>query len=59
MRFLVWGVTPLGGVVGGAMGEWLGLRPAIAVGVAGSALSFLWVLFSPLPALHRPPTRIE
>lgn len=55
MRFLVWGTIPLGGLVGGFLGQELGLRQAIAVGAVGSLLSGLWVVWSPLPALRRIP----
>lgn len=55
MRFLVWGTMPLGGLVGGALGEVLGLRPAIAIAAAGGAFAFLWVLFSPVRSLRSIP----
>ena len=56
MRFLVWGTMPLGGLAGGLLGEALGLRAAIGVGAAGSALAFLWIWLSPLRSLSRIPT---
>jgi len=55
MRFVVWGTIPLGGLAGGVLGQFLGLRPAIAIGAAGSLLAFLWVLRSPVRALSRIP----
>ena len=55
MRFLVWGTMPLGGLLGGFLGQELGLRQAIGVGAAGMLLSGLCVLRSPLPALRRIP----
>ena len=55
MRFLVWGTMPLGGLAGGILGEALGLRPAIAVSVAGGLLAFLWVALSPVRALRAIP----
>ena len=48
MRFLVWGTLPLGGVLGGALGSWLGDRNAIWVAVTGEALTPIWLLMSPL-----------
>lgn len=55
MRFLVWGTMPLGGLVGGVLGEALGLRTAIAISAAGGALAFLWVTLSPVRALKAIP----
>jgi len=50
-HFLVTGMLPLGALAGGALGQALGLRPAIALAACGSALASLWVIFSPLPKL--------
>lgn len=47
-RFVVWGVIPLGGLVGGALGSTIGLRPALWVGAIGCALAFLPLLRSPI-----------
>jgi len=55
MRFLVGGTVPLGGLAGGALGELLGLRPAMIVAAVGGLLAFLWVLASPVRALQRMP----
>lgn len=49
-RFLTWGVMPVGALVGGLLGEWTSPRVAVLIGALGCALSFLWLLFSPLPA---------
>lgn len=59
MRFLVWGTMPLGGLLGGGLGEALGLRPAILVSAAGGALAFLWVLLSPVRALASIPVHAD
>jgi len=55
IRFLVWGTMPLGALLGGALGTWLGLRPAIWVGACGAALSFLPILFSPVRSIESMP----
>ncbi|MFI7703460.1 MFS transporter [Nonomuraea sp. NPDC049480] len=47
MRFLMWGATPLGGLAGGALGEWLGGYAVFAAGVAGLGLSYLAVVLAP------------
>ncbi len=48
VRFLVWGTLPLGGIVGGALGTWIGLRPTVLVCALGMWSAALWVVFSPL-----------
>ena len=55
MRFIVWGTIPLGGLVGGALGTWVGLRETLVVGAIGASLSFLWILFSPQRHLREMP----
>ena len=55
MRFVVWGTMPLGGLAGGALGQELGLRPALLIGVLGSLVAFLWVFLSPVRRLERIP----
>jgi MFS family permease len=56
-RFLTYGVVPLGALLGGALGELLGLRGAVAVGAVGSLLAVPWTLLPPLPRLGRMPVR--
>lgn len=52
VRFLVWGTMPLGGLLGGLLGEWLGVRGALWVGMIGQALAVVWVLASPLRTMR-------
>ena len=47
-RFLVMGTTTLGSLVGGVLGELIGLRPALAVATAGLLLAILWLLPTPI-----------
>ncbi|MBF8188774.1 MFS transporter, partial [Nonomuraea sp. K274] len=47
MRFLMWGAMPLGGLAGGALGEWLGGYAVFAAGIAGLGLSYLAVVTAP------------
>lgn len=51
-RFVVWGVIPFGGLIGGALGAALGLREAMLIGAVGTAISFLPLLSSPLRSLR-------
>jgi MFS family permease len=48
VRFLVWGTIPLGGLVGGVLGGWVGVHAALWIAMAGQVLAVTWVLFSPL-----------
>jgi MFS family permease len=59
MRFIVWGVIPLGSLVGGALASAISLRAAIWVGAAGMTLAFLPVLLSPVRSLRRVPEPTE
>jgi MFS family permease len=52
MRWIVWGTLPLGGLIGGALGSVIGIRPTLWVGVVGSWSAALWVLFSPLRTMR-------
>ncbi len=58
-RFLVWGVIPLGTLVGGALASVIGLRPTLFVGAIGIAFAVLPIVFSPLRSLgpHQSPAR--
>jgi MFS family permease len=59
MRFVVWGTIPIGGLIGGALGTWIGLRETLVVGALGSGASFLWILLSPQRHLREMPEPIE
>lgn len=48
MRTIVWGVIPFGALVGGMLGNLIGLYATIVIAALGLTLSFLWVLFSPV-----------
>ncbi len=52
MRFLVWGTMPLGALLGGALGTWIGLRPTLWVSQIGEILAAGWVIASPLRAMR-------
>jgi MFS family permease len=55
MRLMNQGVIPLGALIGGLLGEAIGLRGTLVVGVAGMFVSAGWVLFSPLRSMLEPP----
>ncbi|MEU8637345.1 MFS transporter [Amycolatopsis sp. NPDC048633] len=56
VRFVVWGTIPFGGLLGGALGEGLGLRGAAWVAITGEVAAALWVVCSPLRHLRDLPT---
>ena len=59
MRFIVWGVMPLGSLLGGALATAIDLRAAIWVGAVGMSLAFLPVLLSPVRSLRTVPGPAE
>jgi hypothetical protein len=58
IRFLVWGTIPIGGLLGGALGELIGLRATLLVTAVGMVLSPVWVIVSPLRRLRDLPADV-
>jgi MFS family permease len=58
MRFIVWGVLPLGGLIGGMLGGLVGLRATLLVGAIGQTAAIFWPLFSPLRTLKEQPEAV-
>jgi MFS family permease len=52
-RFVVWGVIPFGGLVGGALASVIGLRATIAVGAVGGLFAVVPILLSPVRSVGR------
>jgi MFS family permease len=52
-RAVVYGVIPIGSILGGVIGELLGLRAALLVGALGIAVAPLWIVASPIPRIRR------
>ncbi|MFJ8883234.1 MFS transporter [Streptomyces sp. NPDC102402] len=48
VRFIVWGILPLGSLTGGALGEWIGIRGGLLVAGLGMSAGVLWLLLSHL-----------
>jgi MFS family permease len=59
MRFLVWGTMPVGGLIGGVLGQQVGVREAVWIGMIGCCLAFLPVFFSPLRTMRELPRHDE
>ena len=57
VRWIVWGTMPLGGLLGGALGSTIGVRPTIWIGLIGSWAAGFWVYFSPLRTMRDIPTQ--
>ena len=52
-RFLVWGVIPFGGLVGGALGSAIGLRETMVLGAVGGVLAVVPILLSPVRSVGK------
>jgi MFS family permease len=52
-RFVVWGVIPFGGLVGGALGSAIGLRETMVIGALGGVLAVVPILLSPVRSVGR------
>lgn len=55
MRFMVWGTIPVGALLGGVLGEVVGLRATLAVAAVGGLTAVLPVLFSDVRCLREVP----
>lgn len=58
IRFLVWGTIPFGGLLGGALGELVGLRATLLVTAVGLVLCPVWLVASPLRRLRDLPAGV-
>ena len=54
-RVFNYGVRPLGAIAGGLLGAAIGLRPALLVTGGGALLGVVFLLASPVLAVHDPP----
>ena len=59
LRFLTWGISPFGFLLGGTLGERLGLQPTLIIAGIGILSSFIWLVFSPLRSMREPHTTLE
>ena len=55
VSFLLGGMTTLGLLAGGLLGEFVGIRPAIWLASSGVMLAWLWLAFSPVSKLRTAP----
>ena len=59
VRFIVFGTMPIGGLLGGVLGEWLGVLPALWIATAGGFLACLPVVLSPLLTMRDLPDELD
>jgi predicted MFS family arabinose efflux permease len=59
VRFIVFGTQPLGALLGGALGSWIGVLPTLWISVVGAGLTALPVLFSPLIRMRDLPDELD
>jgi MFS family permease len=59
VRFIVFGTQPLGALLGGVLGSWLGVLPTLWIAVAAEALAALPVLLSPLIGMRTLPDELD
>lgn len=57
MQCIGWATVPLGGLLGGWLGEVIGLRPALMVVIIGLWCALPWLVWSPLRKLRVLPSR--
>jgi MFS family permease len=57
--FIVGGAVPLGSLLGGLLGELIGIKATLVVGIVGFLLAAVWVYFSPLQSLREQPAPLE
>jgi len=55
VRFVVWGVMPIGSLLSGVLGTWLGIVPTMWIGAIGQLLSALFVVAGPFWAMRSLP----
>lgn len=52
-RFVAMGVVPIGALLGGVMGETIGLRQTLVLAAIGEITAALWLWFSPVRAIRQ------
>jgi MFS family permease len=55
IRFVVWGVLPIGGLASGILSTAIGIEATIVIGAIGSVLACAFVVFSPLLGMRELP----
>lgn len=58
MRVLSLGLAPLGSLVGGVLGQWIGLQPTLYLAAVGELLAAAWLLGSPVRQIREMPAPV-
>ncbi len=59
MRFIVWGTIPVGSILGGTLGELIGLHNTIWVAAIGGAFAFVPVALSSVRSIRKMPEPVD
>lgn len=59
MRMLSTGLIPLGALLGGVLGQWVGVRETLVIAACGELLAALWIWRSPLWTMQSLPAEPE
>lgn len=59
LRVVIRGAAPIGALIGGFLGEWIGLRGTLVVAAAGFPVAVAVVWFSPVRSLLAPPEEAD
>jgi MFS family permease len=54
-NFVNWGIRPIGSLVGGVVGAWIGVHTTLWIASIGAVAGALWLLPSPVPTLRELP----
>lgn len=59
LRFVIWGAQPFGALLGGVLGDRLGLRPTLGIVAAGWLVALVTLALSPIRTLRTPPPPLD
>ena len=59
MRTIVWGTIPVGSIIGGVLGETVGVVNTLYYGAFISGLAILWILLGPVVRIRKQPEPVE
>jgi MFS family permease len=59
MRTIVWGTIPIGSIIGGILGEAIGIVDTLYVGAIVSGMAALWILLGPVLRIREQPEPVE